>query len=129
MPFNERHQQRTVRDWAIHYNRGSPHSALGPGRPEPKSEHVTSNEHTHRLPVGYRVVKRSVLGGLHHEYGLASDGTSFCASQVIEKAMEGGTLRKVELVKENGKTFYEATIRKGAKSSEIKVDPNAALIK
>jgi transposase InsO family protein len=28
---NERHLHRTVRDWAIHYNRGRPHSALGPG--------------------------------------------------------------------------------------------------
>ena len=41
--------------------------------PEPKSEHVTSNEHRHRLPVGYRVVKRSVLGGLHYEYGLVKE--------------------------------------------------------
>jgi hypothetical protein len=34
------------------------------------SEQVPSNEHRHNLPVGYRVVKRSVLGGLHHEYRL-----------------------------------------------------------
>jgi uncharacterized membrane protein YkoI len=51
------------------------------------------------------------------------------ARVAIQKAMEGGTLRKVELVKENGKTFYEATIRKAGKSSEIQVDPNGALIK
>ena len=25
------------------------------------------------LPVGYRVVKRSVLGGLHHEYVLVKE--------------------------------------------------------
>jgi hypothetical protein len=48
---------------------------------------------------------------------------------VIEKAMEGGTLLMVELVKEKGKTFYEATIRKGAKSSEIQVDPSDNPIK
>ena len=35
----------TIRDWAIHYNRGRPHSALGPGLPEPVSEQVPSNEH------------------------------------------------------------------------------------
>ena len=58
---------------AIHHNRGRPHSALGPGLPEPKSEQVPSNEHRHSLPVGYRVVKRSVLGGLHHEYGLVKE--------------------------------------------------------
>jgi hypothetical protein len=51
-----------------------PHSALGPGLPEPMPpDHVTPNEHRHRLSVGYRVVKRSVLGGLHHEYGLAKE--------------------------------------------------------
>ena len=70
IPFNERHLQMTVRDWTTHYNRGRPHSALGPGLPEPMSDQVPPNEHRHRLPVGYRIVKRSVLGGLHHEYGL-----------------------------------------------------------
>ena len=73
IPFHERHLQMTVRDWAIHYNRGRPHSALGPGLPEPMSDPVPSNEHRHSLPVGYRVVKRSVLGGLHHEYGLVKE--------------------------------------------------------
>jgi uncharacterized membrane protein YkoI len=47
----------------------------------------------------------------------------------IHKVMEGGTLRKVELVKENGKTFYEATIRKGGKSSEIQLDRSGNPIK
>jgi hypothetical protein len=73
IPFHERHLQITIRDWAIHYNRGRPHSALGPGLPEPVSDQVALNEHRHRLPVGYRVVKRSVLGGLHHEYGLMKE--------------------------------------------------------
>ena len=73
IPFNERHLQRIIREWTTHYNRGRPHSALGPGLPEPISEHVTPTEHRHRLPLGYRVVKRSVLGGLHHEYGLAKE--------------------------------------------------------
>ena len=43
----------------FHYNRGRPHSALGPGLLEPMSEQVPSNEHRHSLPVWYRVVKRS----------------------------------------------------------------------
>ena len=73
IPFNQRHLQMTVRDWAIHYNRGRPHSALGPGLPEPMSDQVPSNEHRHSLPIGYQVVKRSVLGGLHHEYGLKKE--------------------------------------------------------
>jgi hypothetical protein len=73
LPLHERHLQRIIREWTTHYNRGRPHSALGPGLPEPISEHVTPTEHRHRLPLGYRVVKRSVLGGLHHEYGLAKE--------------------------------------------------------
>ena len=73
IPFNQRHLQMTIRDWAIHYNRRRPHSALGPGLPEPISDQVPSHEHRHSLPIGYQVVKRSVLGGLHHEYGLKKE--------------------------------------------------------
>lgn len=51
------------------------------------------------------------------------------ARAAIQKAAEGGTVRKVELVKENGKTFYEASIKKGGKSSEIQVDAGGAPIK
>jgi hypothetical protein len=69
----------------MHYNRGRPHSSLGPGLPEPMSDQVPPNEHRHRLPLGYRIAKRSVLGGLHHEYGLVknllSDGSHFCGLQ------------------------------------------------
>ena len=57
----------------MRYNRGRPHSVLDPDLPEPMSEQLPCNEHRHRLPVGYRVVKRSVLGGLHHEYGLVKE--------------------------------------------------------
>jgi transposase InsO family protein len=73
IPFNERHLRRIIREWTAHYNHGRPHSALGPGLPEPMSDQLPSNKHRHSLPVGYRVVKRSVLGGLHHEYGLVKE--------------------------------------------------------
>jgi putative transposase len=73
IPFNERHLQMTIRDLTTHYKRGRPHSALGSGLPEPMSDPVPPNEHRHMLPLGYRVVKRSVLGGLHHEYGLVKE--------------------------------------------------------
>ena len=73
IPFNARHLQTTIRDWTMHYNRGRPHSSLGPGLPEPMSDQVPSNDHRHRLPLGYRIAKRSVLGGLHHEYGLVKE--------------------------------------------------------
>src|SRR5215831_3060806 len=35
IPFNERHLRMTVRNWTIYYNRGRPHSALGPVCPSP----------------------------------------------------------------------------------------------
>ena len=73
IPFNERHLKMTVKQWATHYNRGRPHSSLGPGFPEPHQESVPASDHRHKLPVGYRVVKTSVLGGLHHEYSLVKE--------------------------------------------------------
>src|SRR5262249_21248926 len=33
IPINERHLKMTVTEWVIHYNRGRPHSSLGPGLP------------------------------------------------------------------------------------------------
>jgi uncharacterized membrane protein YkoI len=51
------------------------------------------------------------------------------ARSAIEKASQGGTLRKVEAVTENGKTFYEASIRKNGKSMEFQVDSNGARVK
>jgi transposase InsO family protein len=73
LPLNERHLQRIIREWTTHYNRGRPHSALGPGLPEPVSDQAPPNDYRHRLPIGYRVAKSSVLGGLHHEYGLVKE--------------------------------------------------------
>src|SRR5215469_3208934 len=51
IPFSERHLRTTIRDWAIHYIPGRPHSALGAGLPEPLSEQLPRNEYRHRLPV------------------------------------------------------------------------------
>ena len=35
IPLNERHLRGILTDWVAHYNKGRPHSALGPGIPEP----------------------------------------------------------------------------------------------
>jgi putative transposase len=35
IPINERHLRRIITEFVLHYNRGRPHSALGPGIPEP----------------------------------------------------------------------------------------------
>jgi len=70
IPLNERHLKMTVKEWGIHYNRGRPHSSLGPGIPEATPNNIPESGHRHKLPVGYRVAKTTVLGGLHHEYRL-----------------------------------------------------------
>jgi len=70
--LNERHLRSVLTDWAAHYNHGRPHASLGPGIPERQDETTAELAHGHRLPVGVRVVAKPVLGGLHHEYRLAS---------------------------------------------------------
>jgi transposase InsO family protein len=72
IPFNERHVRGIVKELTRYYNRGRPHSALGPGIPESQATPPAS-VHRHRLPIGYRVISTPVLGGLHHEYGLEKE--------------------------------------------------------
>ena len=73
IPIYERHLKMTIKEWILHYNRGRPHSSLGPGIPEPSQDGIPASDHRHKLPTGYRVVKVSVLGGLHHEYRLVKE--------------------------------------------------------
>jgi putative transposase len=68
--LNERHLRKTLKAWVAHYNRGRPHSSLGPGIPDPPSESIGEQSHRHHLPGGHRVTATPVLGGLHHEYAL-----------------------------------------------------------
>ncbi len=70
IPFGENQLRKILRAWRLHYNRGRPHSHLGPGLPEPAPGLPVSVLAGHRLPNDSRVVVRSILGGLHHEYGL-----------------------------------------------------------
>jgi putative transposase len=70
LPFNEGHLHRVLRQWVAHYNRGRPHTSLGPGIPDaPDLAPVPSG---HRIRDGHRVVATPILGGLHHEYRLES---------------------------------------------------------
>jgi len=73
IPFHERHPKLTIKHWVAHYNRGRPHSSLGPGIPEPNQATVPTGDKRHELPTGHTVVKRAVLGGLHHEYSLVKE--------------------------------------------------------
>jgi putative transposase len=70
IPINEDHIRQTVKSWSQHYNRGRPHSRLGPGTPDPSSPKAEIQSQRHCIPKDCRVVARSILGGLHHEYRL-----------------------------------------------------------
>src|SRR5271157_2738705 len=70
IPLSEGHLSKVLASWMAHYNRGRPHSALGPGIPDPRLADVRVKPCGHRLPVGHRVVATPILGGLHHEYSL-----------------------------------------------------------
>ena len=71
IPMNERHLRKTLRSWMAHYNKGRPHSSLGPGIPERMPAIRLPKRHPrHRLPRNCRVRVEDILGGLHHEYWL-----------------------------------------------------------
>jgi putative transposase len=71
IPLTQSHVRHLLHDWALHYNTGRPHMALGPGIPQPPP-HLPAprRAHRHRLPAHLRVANRAILGGLHHEYQL-----------------------------------------------------------
>ena len=73
IPINERHLRKTVAEFAVHYNRGRPHSSLGPGIPEPPQAEVPASAKRHELSEGFRVASTPVLSGLHHEYRLEKE--------------------------------------------------------
>jgi transposase InsO family protein len=71
IPLTENHLRNISINWVTHYNKGRPHSSIGPGIPDPPSDlPVTPQEHRHRIQSNLKVVAHPVIGGLHHEYGL-----------------------------------------------------------
>jgi transposase InsO family protein len=72
IPLNERHLQMTLRSWVTHYNKGRPHSSLGPGFPEKSSDRPSTGpkNNRHRWPRDCEIGAKEILGGLHHEYWL-----------------------------------------------------------
>jgi transposase InsO family protein len=70
IPIHEKHLRRLLQEWVTHYNRGRPHSSLGPGIPEPSAGIPAPRSLGHSIPHGHRVTRSAVLGGLHHEYRL-----------------------------------------------------------
>ena len=74
IPLCEGHLRAILKCWVAHYHQGRPHSALGPGVPGPPREAagIPKSESRHRLAAGVLVRVEPVLGGLHHEYSLAT---------------------------------------------------------
>jgi putative transposase len=73
LPITERHLKLILKEFVRYYNRGRPHSALGPGIPEPPQTEVPASAHRHLLPGGHRVKSSRTLSGLHHEYSLEKE--------------------------------------------------------
>jgi len=69
IPLNERHLRAVLREWVTHYNKGRPHSSLGPGIPDRRTT-PPRRKHRHGIEADERVISTAILGGLHHEYGL-----------------------------------------------------------
>jgi putative transposase len=70
IPLNEAHLRQTLKSWIVHYNRGRPHSSLGPAMPDASSPKAECRSKRHEIPKDCRVASTSILGGLHHEYRL-----------------------------------------------------------
>ena len=75
IPLSESHLRGILKNWVVHYNQGRPHMSLGPGVPDPP-ERIPAPLQNNRHSTGdtLKVIARSVLGGLHHEYSLAPSG-------------------------------------------------------
>ena len=63
------------------------------------------------------------------EEEVALDSIPAPARDAIQKAVGTGQLTKLETVKEKGTTFYEAQVKKGAKTTEVKVDASGKPVK
>ena len=74
IPISEAHLRTILKCWVTHYNGGRPHSALGPGVPDPPENQIVvpKPETRYRLAEGALVLVKSVLGGLHHEYSFGT---------------------------------------------------------
>ena len=76
IPLSEAHLRQTLRSWVAHYIRGRPHSALGPGVPDPPPSSIAPlSTSRHQLEDFRSVHAKPILGGLHHEYSLARAST------------------------------------------------------
>src|SRR4051812_41124677 len=68
IPLSESHLKRTLREWVNHYNAGRPHQSLGPGIPDQAEQRSPTNCEIETISQERRIIAKSILGGLHHEY-------------------------------------------------------------
>jgi transposase InsO family protein len=68
--LNQQHLERTLAAFVDHYNRGRPHTSLGPGIPD--APDLAPTPSGHRIRAGHCVVATPILRGLHHDYRLES---------------------------------------------------------
>lgn len=97
IPLNEGHLRKVLASWMGHYNRGRPHSALGPGIPDPRLAERRVKPCGHRLPVGHRMVATPILGGLPSRIQLAEAcGVTLLRNHAGEKIDWQGVLLSVQ---------------------------------
>src|ERR1700704_1152159 len=65
IPMSEGHLRRILQPWVEHYNKGRPHSSLGPGMPEesPARQLPTPRRHRHKLPPDCQIRAKDILFG------------------------------------------------------------------
>ncbi len=70
IPLSEAPLRSILGEWIAHYNSARPHSALGPGVPDPPtgSAHAAKPESRRQWAPGALVRAKSVLSGLHHDF-------------------------------------------------------------
>jgi putative transposase len=74
IPLSEEHLRKILWSWLPHYNRGRPHSSLGPGLPDPlPNSSLRLQRQRHCFDRPSRAITRSVMNELHHEYSLLAD--------------------------------------------------------
>ncbi len=73
IPLGEGHLRRLLKEWTTHYNSSRPHMSLGPGVPDPPvGIPVALQTSRHRNRGDLKDIARPVLGGFHHEFGVAA---------------------------------------------------------
>jgi putative transposase len=92
IPLNERHLRKILGEWVPHYNRGRPHSRLGPGIPE-LSLPTASRLAGHQLPHGHHVVAKRILAASIMSTGLSQLRRYFCGTQASSSSSAPGVVR------------------------------------